>query len=296
MRTASWPLGARWNRALMASVLAVAGILSAACEPAAVPVLPRGAGDIGIFEGTGPCAIQTSVMGAFTLYVATGNRDGQTACTPPFPVVSWGNGTFNTPTSTNTFLGTVASHGFTVVAANTSNSNNFGGLTGPAGQPVRDGINLGFMMPNVGTQACTMGYSQGGSAAVNAARGDARVVCTVGIAAERNITGAGVTGAGLTRAIFLGGSADTVAPVPQNSQVLFDTAGAPKVLAVLTGLGHLEVLSNTNGGRYRGFAIAALVLNLRTSDPNFAAASRLYNGNGVQGDARVMRFVRTGTF
>jgi hypothetical protein len=141
-----------------------------------------------------------------------------------------------------------------------------------------------------------MGYSQGGSAAVNAARGDPRVVCTVGIAAERNITGAGVTGAGLTRAIFLGGSADTVAPVNANSQVLFDTAGAPKALAVLTGLGHLEVLSNTNGGRYRGFAIAALVLNLRTSDPNFAAAARLYNGTGVQTDARVMRFVRTGTF
>jgi hypothetical protein len=52
---------------MLASALAVGGLASAACEPAAVPILPRGAGDIGIFEGTGPCAIQTSVQGAFTL-------------------------------------------------------------------------------------------------------------------------------------------------------------------------------------------------------------------------------------
>ena len=213
---------------------------------------------------------------------------GGTGCTGPFPVVSWGNGTFNTPQTYTAFLTNVASHGFSVVAANTSNSNT------NAGQPVKDGINLGFTLQNVGTQACTMGYSQGGSAAVNGARGDARVVCTVGIAAERNITGAGVTGAGLTRAIFLGGAADGIAPVNTNSQVFFNTAGMPKALAVLAGVGHLEPLGS--GGRYRGFAIAALVLNLRTSDPDFAAAARLYNGDGIDNDARVTTFTRQGTF
>jgi hypothetical protein len=278
----------------MASALAVAGLASSACDPAAaIPVLARGNGDIGIFEGTGNCAVRTMQSGAFSLYLPNGNRAGAPGpCTGPFPVVSWGNGTFNTPQSTNTFLGTVASHGFTVVAANTTNSN---GALGGGGQTiVDDGLALGATMPNVGTQACTMGYSQGGSAAVRGALAG-RALCTVTIAAEINITGP-ANATGLTRVILLGGGADTVAPVPNNSQVLFNQAGAPKVLAVLAGLSHTEILSGGNGGRYRGFAIGALVLNLRTSDPNFAAASRLYNGTGVQNDARVQSFVRTGTF
>ena len=279
MRTAgrAWA-GVRW-RAVLASALVVGAIGNAACEPA-----PPAAGDIGIFERTGRCTVQMSPRGAFTLFLPTGGA----GCTGPFPVVSWGNGTFNTPQSYTAFLTNVASHGFSVVAANTSNSN-----TG-AGQPVKDGVNLGFTLQNVGAQACTMGYSQGGSAAVNGARGDARVVCAVGIAPERIITGAGVTGAGLTRAIFLGGSADGIAPVANNAQVFFNTAGMPKALAVLNGVGHLEPLGNA--GRYRGFAIAALVLNLRPSDPDFAAASRLYNGNGIANDARVTTFTRQGTF
>jgi hypothetical protein len=269
----------------MASALAVAALVSSACDPnAAIPVLARGAGDIGIFEGTGNCAVRTMQSGAFSLYLPNGNRMGAPGpCTGPFPVVSWGNGTFNTPQSTNTFLGTVASHGFTVVAANTTNSN---GALGGGGQTiVDDGLALGATMPNVGTQACTMGYSQGGSAAVRGAIAG-RAFCTVTIAAEINITGP-ANATGLTRVILLGGGADTVAPVANNSQVLFNQAGAPKVLAVLAGLSHTEILSGGNGGRYRGFAIAALVLNLRTSDTNFAAASRLYNGTGVQTDARV---------
>ena len=279
----------------MASVLAVAGLASSACDPnAAIPILPPGAGDIGIFEGTGKCAVRTMQSGAFSLYLPNGNRQGQTGCTPPFPVVSWGNGTFNTPQSTNTFLGTVASHGFTVVAANTTNSN---GALGGGGQTiVDDGVALGLMQPNAGTQACTMGYSQGGSAAVRGAL-LAKALCTVTIAAEINITGP-ANATGLTRVILLGGGADTIAPVANNSQVLFNQAGAPKVLAVIRGIDHLQVLQGTggNGGQYRGFAIAALVLNLRTGDPDFAAASRLYNNDGIRGDARIQSFTRTGTF
>ena len=112
MQTASVPWVARWNRALMASALAVAALVSSACDPnAAIPVLARGAGDIGIFEGPGNCAVRTMQSGAFSLYLPNGNRMGAPGpCTGPFPVVSWGNGTFNTPQSTNTFLGTVASH------------------------------------------------------------------------------------------------------------------------------------------------------------------------------------------
>ena len=122
---------------------------------------------------------------------------------------------------------------------------------------------------------------------------DNRVVCTVGIAAEINATGP-ANAQGLTRVILLGGSADTTAPVPNNSQVLFNQAGQPKALVVLAGVGHLEPLGG--GGRYSGFATAALVLNLRPNDADAAAAARLYNGTGVANDPRVSAFTRQGTF
>ncbi len=269
-----------WKRAALASALVVGAIGSSACEPA------QGVGDIGIFERNGRCPVTSRAQGAFTLFVPTADAD----CTGPFPVVGWGNGSFTGVGSYTAFLTNVASHGFTVVAANTSNAN---GALGGGGQSVLDdALNLGRTLPNVGTQACTMGYSQGGAAAVRGAV-LANAFCTVGIAAEVNATGP-ANATGLTRVILLGGGADTTAPVGNNSQRLFNQAGTPKALAVLTGVGHLEPLGS--GGRYRGFAIAALVLNLRTSDPDFAAASRLYNNDGIRGDARVMTFTRTGTF
>lgn len=268
----------------MASALAVAAVVNSACEMP--PPAGGGGGDIGIFEATGRCPVTSRPQGAFTLFVPTADAD----CTGPFPVVGWGNGSFTGVGSYTAFLTNVASHGFTVVAANTSNAN---GALGGGGQTVLDdALVLGRGLANVGTQACTMGYSQGGAAAIRGAL-IAQARCTVGIAAEINLTGP-ANATGLTRVILLGGGADTTAPVANNSMRAFTQAGAPKALAVLTGVGHLEPLGT--GGRYRGFAIAALVLNLRTSDPDFAAASRLYNNDGIRGDARVMTFTRTGTF
>ncbi len=268
----------------MASALAAAAIVNSACE---MPPVGGGGGDIGIFERTGRCPVTSRPQGAFTLFVPTADAD----CTGPFPVVAWGNGSFTGVGTYTAFLTNVASHGFTVVAANTSNAN---GALGGGGQTVLDdALALGRTLPNVGTQACTMGYSQGGAAAVRGAV-IANATCIVGIAAEINFTGP-ANATGRTRVILLGGGADTTAPVPNNSQVLFNQAGAPKALAVLTGVGHLEPTTN-GGGRYRGFAIAALVLNLRTGDPDFAAAARLYKNDGIRGDARVMTFTRTGTF
>ena len=268
----------------MAAALVVGAMGNGACIEDPAP----SAGDIAIFEANGRCPVTMRAQGAFTLFVPTADAD----CTGPFPVVGWGNGSFTNVGSYTAFLTNVASHGLTVVAANTSNAN---GALGGGGQTVLDdALALGRTLQNVGTQACTLGYSQGGAAAVRGAlASNPRAFCTVGIAAEINFTGP-ANATGLTRVILLGGGADTTAPVGNNSQVLFNQAGAPKALAVLTGVGHLEPLGN--GGRYRGFAIAALVLNLRTSDPDFAAASRLYNGNGIAGDARVMSFTRTGTF
>jgi hypothetical protein len=284
MRTASLLSGGAWRRALLASALVVSAIGSAACEMPAPP--GGGGGDIGIFEANGRCTVASRAQGAFTLFTPTGG----TGCTGPFPVVGWGNGSFTGVGSYTAFLTNVASHGFTVVAANTSNAN---GALGGGGQTVLDdALVLGRGLANVGTQACTMGYSQGGAAAIRGAL-IAGARCAVGIAAEINLTGP-ASATGLTRVIVLGGGADTTAPVNNNSMRLFTQAGAPKALGVLTGVGHLEPLGN--GGRYRGFAIAALVLNLRPSDPDFAAASRLYNNDGIRADGRVMTFTRTGTF
>lgn len=275
----------------MALALVVGGVGSVACDGgAAGPV--NGNGDIAVFEQTGRCNVQTSMRQAggttFTLFTPNGGA----GCTGPFPVVGWGNGSFTNTATYNAFLTNVASHGFTVVSPNVSNAN---GALGGGGQTlVDDAITLGLTLPNVGNQACAMGYSQGGSAAVRAAAMlRNQVVCTVGIATEILFTGP-ANAQGLTRTIFLGGGADTVAPVGINSQNLFNQAGQPKVLAVLSGIDHFEPLGN--GGRYRGLAIAGLVLNLRPNDPDAAAAGRLYNNNGLANDPRVATFMRQGTF
>jgi hypothetical protein len=267
----------------MAAALAAGAIVNSACE---MPMGPQ-QGDIVTFQNTGRCPVQAPrAQGAFTLFVPTADAD----CTGPFPVVGWGNGSFTGVGSYTAFLTNVASHGFTVVAANTANAN--GALGGGGQTVVDDAINLGRTLPNVGTEACAMGYSQGGSAAVRGAMlTNAR--CVVGIAAEINFTGP-ANATGRTRVILLGGGADTVAPVPNNSQVLFNQAGPPKALAVLAGADHFVPLGTA--GNYRGFAIAALVLNLRASDPDFAAAARLYNEDGIRGDARIQTFTRQGTF
>ena len=246
--------------------------------------------DITVFERAGGCTVQTSQRQAqglsFTIFTPTAGP----GCAAPFPVVGWGNGSFTNTTSYTAFLTQVASHGFTVVSPNVSNAN---GAFGDGGQTLLDeAINLGLTLPNVGTQACAMGYSQGGSAAIRGAL-LANARCAVGIAAEIRFTGP-ANASGLTRVVLLGGSADTTAPVPTNSQVLFNQADDPKVLAVLGGVGHLEPLGD--GGRYRGLAISALVLNLRSNDPNVLNARSLFNGGALADDPRVATFTRQGTF
>ena len=274
-------------RGTMAIALVLGGLAGTACDDM------DGDGDIAIFEQQGRCNVQMSTRQAggmsFTLFVPSGG----TGCTGPFPVVGWGNGSLTNTGSYTAFLTNVASHGLTVVSANTSNANGAAIFGGDGTTKVDDAIALGLSLPNVGTRACAMGYSQGGAGAVRAARMDDRVVCTVGIAAEIFFTGP-ANAQGLARTVFLGGSADIVAPVGTNSQVLFNQAGAPKVLAVIAGADHFQPLGDA--GNYRGPAIAALVLNLRPNDPDAAAAGRLINNDALANDPRISAFTRQGTF
>jgi hypothetical protein len=266
-----------WRRGIAVGVLAVAGIAGGACEPApgmgvpgtgAIPV------DLARFERAGPFPTTTFQQNAFTFFVPTG-------ADATFPVMTWGNGTFNTPQTYNALLTHIASHGIIVVASNSSNVG--------TGQQQIQGLNLvaqlngqqgGQLFQRVGSLICAAGYSQGGGGTVNASS-DPRVMCSVPIAPDVTLTSQ-ANATGRSRILLLGGGADGIAPVGTNAQRLFNQASAPKIISVLGGAGHLEVLGN--GGRFRGYITAFLVSQLR----NDAQATGLFAGAscGLCGDPR----------
>jgi len=275
-----------WVRGLAIAGLAFGGLASSACDVMVQDNGGAGNGqpDVARFETTGRCNTRTFQQGGFSFFVPNGG----TGCTGPFPVVTWGNGTFTTPSSYTAFLTNIASHGFTVVASNNSNVG--------TGTQLVQGVGIAQQMANTGNQACSIGYSQGGGGAVNAYRnGRPTIVCAVSIAPDITIT-SNATATGLARILFLGGSADNVAPVGNNANVLFNQAATPKTIGVVNGATHFEALGNA--GNFRGYAIAWLVAVLRPNDPDADAARQNFNGGnncGLENDPRYGTVVCQGT-
>ena len=268
-----------WSRSLLASFLALGGIGSVACDAGGGGGGMQGAGNIPAnlarFEQRGPFMTQTFQQGAFSFFVPTASGPDQ-----QFPVATWGNGTATSPQSYNAFLTHIASHGIIVVAANSSNVG--------TGTLLRQGLDQveqlngqqgSRLFQRSNGRACSIGYSQGGGGAVNAA-GDPRVSCSVPIAPDIIFTSR-ATGNGLSRIFFLGGGSDNVAPVGPNAQVLFNQASAPKTLSVLAGANHFEVLGD--GGDFKGYATAFLVAQLRD---DLVAASLFVGANTIAQDPR----------
>ena len=110
----------------------------------------------------------------YTIFRPACMKDGET-----YPVITWANGTCGLTHGYATLLGTLASHGFVVIASNSTWTNTAptssvqlraldyaAALNGDAGSPLYNRLNL--------DQIGAMGHSQG-AAATSAADGDPRV-------------------------------------------------------------------------------------------------------------------------
>jgi pimeloyl-ACP methyl ester carboxylesterase len=161
------------------------------------------------------------------------------------PVVLWGNGTFLNPTHYDALLRHFASHGFIVAAANTSNAGSgqemLGGLdnlttfNSQSGNRFFDHVDL--------TRVATIGHSQGGGGAIEAAR-DPRVDTAVPIEPWRG-TESGLHGP----TFFLAGENDTTIPPATVRQKYMASSGIPAAYGELAGGDHLHPLVDGSGFR-----------------------------------------------
>jgi dienelactone hydrolase len=165
------------------------------------------------------------------------------------PVILWGNGTFLNPTHYDALLRHLASHGFIVAAANTSNAGSgtemLAGLdhlttfNSEVGNVFFDKVDL--------TRVAAMGHSQGGGGAINAAR-DARVDTVVAIQPGGGTLSQIHSGATVW---FLSGSADTtVSSSSVRSKYDAVVGRLPAAYGDLLGADHFQPIVNGNG--YRG--------------------------------------------
>jgi dienelactone hydrolase len=233
MRTTSWgPLR------LLATLAAVLGVL---VLPTGASAQEEGFPSVGTaFDRPGPYPTTITRESAHTYYHPTTMGNGGLT----HPVIIWGNGTFNSPSTYDAYFRRLASHGFIVAAANTSNSG--------TGREMIAGLdNLTRMHNQSGNRfsgkvdlerVAASGYSQGGGGALNAAK-DPRVVTTIAIQPWQ----ASVRGE-TEPVLLLSGSSDAVVS-PRSVETLFNAAQAPAVYANLRGGTHFEVLGS--GGRFR---------------------------------------------
>lgn len=171
------------------------------------------------------------------------------------PVIVWGNGTTNTPSSYTALFNHFASHGFIVAAADTSNAGSGKEMlaclqymldqNGMSGSPFHGKIDVNHI--------ASSGYSQGGAGCLEAGI-DPRFAVTAPVSPYIVIPLGGYDTTSVMKQVhpmfMISGSSDTVA-VPSNNQMpIFTSAPVPIFWGTHAGSTHFEVLGA--GGAYAG--------------------------------------------
>jgi hypothetical protein len=170
------------------------------------------------------------------------------------PVIVWGNGTLNTPSSYDALFHHFASHGFIVSAANTSSSGSGVEMVACLDYILMENGSAGTFQDKIDVnRIAASGYSQGGAGTLMAGR-DPRFVTTAAVAPYVVLPLGGFLWSSVRAQIhpmfMLSGGSDLVAVPADNQTPIFETAPVPIVWAARSGAGHLEVLGN--GGNFRG--------------------------------------------
>ena len=171
------------------------------------------------------------------------------------PVIVWGNGTTNTPSSYTALFNHFASHGFIVAAADTSNAGSGAEMltclkymidqNSAAGSPYQGHVDVSHIAAS--------GYSQGGAGCLEAGI-DPRFAVTAPVSPYIVIPLGGYDTTSVMKQVhpmfMISGSSDTVAVPSNNQQPIFDQAPVPIVWGTHAGSTHFEVLGA--GGAYAG--------------------------------------------
>jgi hypothetical protein len=234
-------------RLVVALLIAAAGFLALPAPAADAQV--SGCPSVGSnFAGSGPFGVTTQTTSTNTFY--SPSSLGSRGCTT-HPVILWGNGTLTSVSWYDDFLRHLASHGFIVAAANTSNAGSgnemLQGLTqlrtwnGQLGHRFNGRVDLA----NVGST----GHSQGGGGAMNAAK-NSGVKTTAPLEPwSGNQIGLQST----DTAMFFAGENDSVVP-PSSVRSRYTGVSIAAGYAELAGASHFTALGNVGG--FRGPATA----------------------------------------
>jgi hypothetical protein len=171
------------------------------------------------------------------------------------PLIVWGNGTTNTPSSYTALFNHFATHGFIVAAADTSNAGSGKEMlaclqymidqNSAAGSPYQGHIDVNHIAAS--------GYSQGGAGCLEAGI-DPRFTVTAPVSPFISIALGGYDTTSVMKQIhpmfMISGSADAVAVPSNNQQPIFQQAMVPIIWGTHAGSTHFEVLGA--GGAYAG--------------------------------------------
>lgn len=186
------------------------------------------------------------------------------------PIVLWGNGTGNRPNSYDAGLTHLASWGFVVAAANTTNAGTGSAMIGCLDWLEGSNLRNFLDFSNVGTS----GHSQGGGGSIMAGR-DARIDATAPMAAFTVGLGHRSSSQRQQRGpmLLLSGGSDFIASPRSNQRPVFNRANVPVFWATLNGAGHSE--PSGDFGDFRGITTAWFLYLLK--DDN--SLTSLFEGN-----------------
>lgn len=192
----------------------------------------------------------TGPDGRFTLYRPTNMTENH-------PILTWGNGTGATPENYDGLLRHFASHGFVVIASNSTQTGTgvemINGAKWMVAQNAVTGSKFFGKLRTVSVGA--VGHSQGGQGTVNAGK-DPLVSATAPIE-PAYARGAAALNHG---PMFLtAGSSDTIVPVFRVNDTYNDSA-VYTIYGILSGATHFEPVNS--GGKFKGYLVAWFKLQL----------------------------------
>lgn len=229
-------------RLLLAPIVLAA--TSVALMAAPVDAQASGCPSVGSnYAGTGPFAVSTQSNSTNTFYSPT--NLGTNGCTR-HPVILWGNGTLTSVSWYDALLRHLASHGFIVAAANTSNAGSgnemLQGLT-QLNQWNGQSSNRFYQRVDVANVGST-GHSQGGGGAINAAKNQ-------GVKTTAPLEPWSGNQVGLQAsdtAMFFAGQSDSVVP-PSTVRDRYNGVSIAAGYAELRGASHFVPLGDAGGFR-----------------------------------------------
>lgn len=251
-----------------------------------VSLASSGGGDA--YEATGPNATTSGSLG----YTCTVFRPRTLSSN--HPIIIWGNGTTASPSSYSQGLNHWASHGFVVVAANTSNAGTGQEMIDCLNRIISQNSSYGstyYGRLNTGKVGIS-GHSQGGGGTIMAGQ-DPRTTVTAPM--QPYTIGLGHNSSSqyrqVGRMLLLSGGSDTIAAPSLNQAPVYSRANVPVFWGTKNGMSHLDVMGDF--GQYKGVSTAWFAYHLK-GDSN--ARGYFYGSNCTLCSDRSWDVERKGTW